>query len=154
VSKENTEDLLLLALFGAAAYVIYQVVSGTGAALASVGNAIGSGLYEAFNPNVLGQTAFLTVAFPDGTSHTVASGLIQGSSGSFTVPINDSSGVYVTPAVSQQYGGNTYTLVQSPGGTGYTAIQQGSLTSGSSVPYTPGASVATDVYTNVLAAGI
>lgn len=149
----NTDNIIKFALVGIGGYIIYRMLTGASAALSTVGNAIGSGLYEAFNPNVLGQTQFLTVNFPDGTSHTVAAGLINSSSGTFTVPANDSSGTYVTPQVSQQYGGNTYSLVDDANGNHF-AILQGTAAGGSSVSFTPGASIATDVYSNLLAAGV
>ncbi len=150
----KTSDWVMLGALAGVAYIVYEILNSTNAALSSVGNAIGSGLYEAFNPNAAGQLEFYTATFPDGSSHAIAAGLIQMSTGTFTIPSNDSSGVYVTPAVSAQYGGNTYQLVQSTSGSGYAAVQTGSAAGGSSTAYTPGASIATDVYGNLLAAGV
>ena len=121
----NSKDLLFLGLIGAAAYLVWQALQGTanavGTATTAAGNAVGGSLFDLFNPNAAGQTQFATVQFPDG-AHTVAYGIIS-SSGQVTIPANDASGTYVTPAVSAMYGGQTFQLTNS--GSGFTATPTG-----------------------------
>lgn len=77
-----------LALAAAAVYVVYKIFSGIGTvagAVTNVGQAIGSGLFDFFNPDPGGVQTLFNVTFPDGSRHAIASNII-GSGGGFTVP--------------------------------------------------------------------
>lgn len=95
LGTSQTQDFVLLGAIALAAYVLYNLVSGVKAlapgvaaaanALTSTGAAIGSGLYSLFGPSdaqILGETTFLTVAFPDG-SHAVPASTVN-SDGTFS----------------------------------------------------------------------
>lgn len=91
----QTQDFVLLGAIALLGYVIYNAIAGVkavgsgvvaaGKALTSVGDALGSGLYTLFGPSdaqILGETTFLTVAFPDG-GHAVPASSIN-PDGTFT----------------------------------------------------------------------
>lgn len=70
---------LNLLLIGAGIYalsLIMGVARKIPDALTSVGEAIGSGLYEFIHPNAVGETRFLLVTFPDGQRHSVPSSTV------------------------------------------------------------------------------
>jgi hypothetical protein len=72
----NFEKLLTWGAIGGVAYLLYGIYSaGSGAkkALNSLGSALGTGLYEIFHPNAVGEMLFYTVEFPDGQRHAVGS---------------------------------------------------------------------------------
>jgi hypothetical protein len=76
---------LNLLLIGAGIYaftLIMGVARKIPDALTSVGEAIGSGLYDFFHPDPTGEMLFYTVRFPDGQWHTVPSKTV-GSNGRF-----------------------------------------------------------------------
>lgn len=73
----NTDKLVNLAIIAAGAYIVYKVsktVPKVGAALNSVGSAIGSGLYDLFHKDQTGEMLYYTPVFPDGSRHAIASG--------------------------------------------------------------------------------
>lgn len=72
----NFEKILTWAAIAGVAYVAYKAVTLTAAvsdALASVGSAVGSGLYDFFHRDQVGETLFYTVRFPDGVKHSIPS---------------------------------------------------------------------------------
>lgn len=97
----KTKDWLLLALFGAGAYFLYRTSTAAQRALATAGEAIGSGLFDLFHPDQVGETLFYTVAFPDGQNHAVPSRSVN------------SAGRFVNRNLSPSYPGDgkTYQLV-------------------------------------------
>lgn len=91
----QTQDFVLLGGMVLVGYVLYNLILGiktagagvvaAGKALTSVGDALGSGLYTLFGPSdaqILGETVYLTVAFPDGR-HAVPSSSVN-PDGTFT----------------------------------------------------------------------
>lgn len=57
-------------------YVVYQVVTtikATGEVLGNAGSAIGTGLYDFFHRDPLGESVYYTVTFPDGSRHSIPS---------------------------------------------------------------------------------
>lgn len=69
----KTKDWLLLALFAGGAYYLYRTATGVSRALTSAGEAIGSGLFDLFHPDQVGETLFYKAKFPDGKFHSVPS---------------------------------------------------------------------------------
>lgn len=70
----KTENLITLGVAGAAIYLLYKSF-GIGKQAAQVlndtGSAIGSGLYDIFNPSQDINSTFYVVTFPDGNSHAI-----------------------------------------------------------------------------------
>ena len=75
------EKWLTWGAIGAGLYLAWKTYSGLSAAadvLANTGSAIGSGLYDFFHPDAVGETLFYTVNFPDGSRHSVPSSVVAG----------------------------------------------------------------------------
>lgn len=77
----KSDTVITVAAIGIGAYALYQAIQGLSNVkdkLASVGEAIGSGLFTLFHPDPVGETLFYTVTFPaspigDGQRHAVPS---------------------------------------------------------------------------------
>lgn len=70
------EKWLTWGVIGGGAYLLYQLfttVRSGAQALNDAGTAIGSGLYDFFHRDPLGETLYYTVTFPDGSRHSVPS---------------------------------------------------------------------------------
>lgn len=89
----NAKDIAIMAGIGVGIYVAFQLLdAGKKAkdALNSAGEAIGSGLYDFFHPDTVGETVYYTVTFPprpigDGQRHAVPSRSVN-ANGVFTLP--------------------------------------------------------------------
>jgi len=78
----NFEKILTWGAIGAGLYLALQVVGlikGAGSVLTDTGSAIGSGLYDLFHRDPLGETTFYVVTFPDGVNHSIPSRAIDNS---------------------------------------------------------------------------
>jgi hypothetical protein len=80
--NDKTLNLLLIGTGIYALSLIMGVARKIPDALTTVGEAIGSGLYEFFNPKSEGETRFYLVTFPDGQRHGIPSSTV-GSNGRF-----------------------------------------------------------------------
>jgi hypothetical protein len=72
----NFEKILTWGAIGAGLYLAFKVlglVNSSKDALAAAGGAIGSGLYDLFHRDPLGETTFYVVTFPDGANHSIPS---------------------------------------------------------------------------------
>lgn len=84
-------DIWVLFALAVGGYVVYRILSDRlGNALESVGSAIGSGLFDLFHRNQVGETLFYTVQFPpaplaDGQKHAVPSSTVD-KEGRFRLP--------------------------------------------------------------------
>lgn len=89
----EAKDFLVLAVVGVGLYALSRVLDVSQkatAALADVGSALGSGLFDLFHPDQVGETIFYTVTFPappvsDGQRHAVPSRSVS-AQGVFTLP--------------------------------------------------------------------
>ena len=99
------EKWLTWGVIGGAGYLLYTMFTALKSAqeqLATVGSAIGSGLYDFFHRDQVGETLFYNVGFPDGSRHAVASRSV------------DSYGVFRNSGDGNTYlgDGKTYRLVR------------------------------------------
>lgn len=69
----KAKDWLLLGAVAGAGLWVYGKLGGVSKALTTAGEAIGSGLYDLFNPDPLGEVTYYIVRFPDGAKHAVPS---------------------------------------------------------------------------------
>lgn len=72
----KSDTLFIVGAIGIGAYFIYEAVQKAVAVrekLQNVGEAIGSGLFDFFHPDPVGETTFYIPTFPDGTRHSVPS---------------------------------------------------------------------------------
>jgi hypothetical protein len=82
----KTENLITLGVAGAAIYLLYKSFGiGKSAvnALNDTGSAIGSGLYDIFNPSQDINSTFWIVTFPNGANHAINAMNVR-SDGTFT----------------------------------------------------------------------
>jgi len=81
MSKLNSKDVLLIGALSAGFYFIYRAIveaANVKDKLADVGSAVGSGLFDFFHPDQVGETIFYIPTFPDGTKHAVPSRSVNG----------------------------------------------------------------------------
>lgn len=93
----NFEKILTWGAIGVGLYLALKVVGiieATGSVLKSSGEAIGSGLFDFFHRDQVGEMTFYTVMFPDGQKHTVPSRAV------------DSNGFFVNRNLSPNYAGD------------------------------------------------
>lgn len=69
----DRKTLLLLALLGLGGYYLYRKAADVVKVFRNAGEALGSGLFDLFHPDPVGETLFYTVLFPDGQRHAVPS---------------------------------------------------------------------------------
>lgn len=89
----KTENLITIGVVAVGAYFVYRAIQEAANVkdkLADVGSAIGSGLFDFFHPDQVGETIFYSVTFPklpigDGQRHAVPSRSVS-SQGQFTLP--------------------------------------------------------------------
>jgi hypothetical protein len=84
----KTDTVLIVGAVGIGLYVIAQAVKGLGNikdTLNDAGAAIGSGLFNLFHPDPVGETLYYTPTFPDGRRHAVPSRSVS-RNGQFTLP--------------------------------------------------------------------
>lgn len=74
---------------------VSSAASAVGTATTAAGNATGGALFDLFNPGAAGNLVYYTVNFPDGSTHTVPSNIVDGN-GYFTYAGNNY--VLITPA--------------------------------------------------------
>lgn len=85
----KAQDYLILGAVGAGIFLALKLLRPAQAALDALGNAgaaIGSGLFDLFHPNQVGETLFYTTYFPNGSRHAVASQSVS-ASGQFQMVI-------------------------------------------------------------------
>lgn len=85
---ETKQNWGFIALAAAAAFVVYKffsAASAVGGAITSAGQAIGSGLFDFFNPSAGGVQTIYNVQFSNGQKHAIAANTIE-ADGTFTVP--------------------------------------------------------------------
>jgi len=112
----NFEKWLTWGAIGVGAYFIFKLVSfGSAAAkvLTTTGEAVGSGLYDFFHRDPLGETTYYLVRFPDGSRHSVASRSV------------DNSGLFKNTGDGRQYAGDgeLYRLVIEKATKNYFAVR-------------------------------
>lgn len=118
--NNDTETLLIWGGVALVAWYFINKVTPTLPSFTNIGDAIGSGLYDLFNPASLTGNQYAVITFPDGSSHAIDAALIN-SSGVFTVPSYAvDNGVTVSAAVEQAYGGQEYQVAQAVSGGAYT----------------------------------
>lgn len=79
----DKKTALFLGLGGVLAFYVIQKLRGAGEVLTKTGEAIGSGLYDVFHPDPVGEVTYYVVRFPDGALHSVPSRSVS-ASGYFT----------------------------------------------------------------------
>ena len=116
--SSKTDDAILALAVGVGLYLAYKAVTAgsnavaaVGATTNSIGNSIGSALYDLFNPSSSGSDTFYTVAFPDGSNHAVNSGTVD-SSGQFVWTDGNTYQMYVNS--SQATGVNKTAVLIGP----------------------------------------
>jgi hypothetical protein len=88
------ETALLLGLGGVLAYYLVQKLRGAAEVLTKTGEAIGSGLYDVFHPDPVGEVTFYIVRFPDGALHSIPSRAVA------------SDGTFINTGDGRQYKGD------------------------------------------------
>lgn len=85
----NTRDTILLIGVAGAALFVWHTFTKTKdkilSLLDSAGSAVGSGLFDLFHPDPVGETTFYLVTFPDGVRHSVPSRSVN-AKGIFQLP--------------------------------------------------------------------
>jgi hypothetical protein len=89
----KTENVLTIGVVAIGVYFVYRAIQEMADVkdkLADVGSAIGSGLFDFFHPDQVGETIFYSVTFPkspiaDGQRHAVPSRSVN-AQGQFTLP--------------------------------------------------------------------
>lgn len=82
----KTEDLKNLGILGAVlgvAFIVARTFSKVTGSLTTFGEAIGSGLYDYFHPDPVGNVVYYVVRFPNGDKHSVPANTVA-SDGTFT----------------------------------------------------------------------
>lgn len=90
----DVKDVAIVGAVLGGLYLLTRAGSKAAEALTSAGEAIGSGLYDFFHPNQVGETTFYVVTFPDGSRHSVPASAV------------DSSGVFLNKNLSPTYAGD------------------------------------------------
>lgn len=67
------KDWLLLALVAGGAFYLYRTFAGVSRVFTTAGEAIGSGLFDLFHPDQVGEMLFYKAKFPDGKFHAIPS---------------------------------------------------------------------------------
>jgi hypothetical protein len=70
---KSRDTLMIAALGGVLVYLLYRTTTAAARALASAGEALGSGLFDLFHPDPVGEVLYYSVKFPDGSTHAVPS---------------------------------------------------------------------------------
>lgn len=94
---KDLEKWIPWAIAAGVAFVAWEFLSvGKKAAdaLANAGGAIGSGLYDFFHKNQMGETLFYTATFPDSVRHTIPSRVVT------------EDGFFTNSNLSPQYAGD------------------------------------------------
>lgn len=73
----DRKTLLLLAALGIAGFYLYRQFGALKDTLRTAGEAIGSGLFDLFHPDQVGEMLFYKVRFPDGQFHSVPSRAVR-----------------------------------------------------------------------------
>lgn len=73
----DVKDAAILAAVLGGGYLAYKTFGKARDGLTTVGEKIGSGLYEFFNPDPLRDQLFLAVRFPDGSARSVSADLVD-----------------------------------------------------------------------------
>lgn len=107
MKTEDIKNLGIVAALGFGAYALYTTLNAARKGLTTVGDAIGSGLYDFFHPNEMGETKFFLVTFPDGQRHSIPASYI------------DASGIFVNKPdpnnPTYKGDGKTYRIVKKTG---------------------------------------
>ena len=90
----DVKDVAIVGALAAGVYLLTRATSKVADALTDAGSAIGSGLYDFFHPDQLGETTFYVVTFPDGQRHSVPASKV------------DSSGVFLNQNLAPTYAGD------------------------------------------------
>jgi len=82
-SRKAADELLRVGIYVIGGYALFKLLQGAlfvGSipanvknALGSVGSALGSGLFDLFHPDQVGESLFYTPTFADGSRHAIAS---------------------------------------------------------------------------------
>lgn len=69
----DRKTLLMLAVLGFAGYYLYRRAADVVKVFRTAGEALGSGLFDLFHPDPVGERLYYNVLFPDGQRHSVPS---------------------------------------------------------------------------------
>lgn len=94
MKTEDLKNLGILAALAGGAVLAYRFYSDAKGALTTAGEAIGSGLFDFFHPDQLGETTFYIVTFPDGVKHSVPSRSV------------DANGLFTNKNLAPNYAGD------------------------------------------------
>lgn len=90
-SSQATDKVLQVGVIAVGGYLVWKlfqlvtgigegataIVKGVGTLPRTIGEAIGSGLFDLFHPDAAGESLYYTATFPDGARHAIPSGSVD-----------------------------------------------------------------------------